>query len=136
MTTTDSRQARDIDESTLWSAADLAQIRNALQLDLDRLQHQVALAAHDFGTHVGEFVTDLGDEVIDISALMVELNEGSSVANNDKVVLHQTQRALLRIDTSMYGSCEGCAQPIPKERLIALPRATHCITCQSSQSTS
>lgn len=39
--------------------------------------------------------------------------------------------ALARIDKGTYGVCERCGQPIPKERLKALPHASLCVRCKS-----
>jgi RNA polymerase-binding transcription factor DksA len=37
--------------------------------------------------------------------------------------------ALRRVDTSTYGLCERCGQPIAKERLAARPFARRCMAC-------
>ena len=37
--------------------------------------------------------------------------------------------ALRRVDAGMYGTCEGCGQPIPGERLAARPFARLCMAC-------
>jgi DnaK suppressor protein len=41
--------------------------------------------------------------------------------------------ALERLDDGSYGKCEGCGQPIPEERLEALPTARLCVTCKQTQ---
>jgi DnaK suppressor protein len=40
------------------------------------------------------------------------------------------EHALARLESGDYGVCEDCAQPIPPERLRALPEATRCVRCQ------
>jgi DnaK suppressor protein len=42
------------------------------------------------------------------------------------VILSDTLR---RVDTSGYGICIKCNNPIPFERLKAVPSATRCISC-------
>jgi DnaK suppressor protein len=37
--------------------------------------------------------------------------------------------ALDRIDDGTYGTCVGCGQRIPEERLLAVPAATYCVSC-------
>ncbi len=133
MTTTNSRSQRAVANSDRWTPAELAEVRSRLSSDLERLQFQVSTAANDFGAQAGD-LHDVGDEVVDISSLMVDISEGSSLADNDNDILHQTERALERIDALMYGTCESCAGPIPKARMLALPRATHCVACQSARS--
>ena len=39
--------------------------------------------------------------------------------------------ALTRIDAGTYGVCEKCGEPIPRERLRALPSAALCVKCKS-----
>lgn len=38
--------------------------------------------------------------------------------------------ALARMDAGTFGSCERCGNPIPEERLEALPTATLCVACK------
>lgn len=117
----------DVDER--WTDTELAEVRLWLEREIERLRGLVALAARDFGTHVGEFTNDLGDEAVDIGALMIEVNEGSSVATVETDILHQCEHAVARIDASQYGTCESCQRPIAKARLLAIPRATRCTIC-------
>jgi DnaK suppressor protein len=37
--------------------------------------------------------------------------------------------ALERIASATYGTCAGCANPIPYGRLLVMPEATHCVRC-------
>ncbi|MGW4463416.1 TraR/DksA family transcriptional regulator [Micromonospora sp. NPDC004704] len=37
--------------------------------------------------------------------------------------------ALQRLDAGTYGVCEGCARPIPAERLAVRPSARTCVAC-------
>ena len=39
--------------------------------------------------------------------------------------------ALAKIDAGTYGVCDKCGEPIPKERLKALPHAALCVRCKS-----
>jgi DnaK suppressor protein len=43
---------------------------------------------------------------------------------------HETLTAALRrLEAGTYGICHGCREPIPYGRLVAIPEATHCLTC-------
>ena len=44
--------------------------------------------------------------------------------------LEAVEAALARLDAGLYGRCTSCGQPIPPERLDALPWAALCIGCQ------
>jgi RNA polymerase-binding transcription factor len=41
----------------------------------------------------------------------------------------QIDAALVRLETSGYGRCERCGQPIAPDRLAARPAAATCINC-------
>ncbi len=46
--------------------------------------------------------------------------------------LEETEAALARLDTGLYGICDGCRLPIPPARLEALPAARLCVSCQQA----
>jgi DnaK suppressor protein len=48
-------------------------------------------------------------------------------------LLEQVNAALRRLDEATYGICADCGEPIPIERLEALPYATLCVRCQSTR---
>ena len=56
-----------------------------------------------------------------------------SLANNARDMLTQTLHALERIENGTYGVCESCGQPVGKNRLMAFPRATLCLTCKQRE---
>ena len=43
--------------------------------------------------------------------------------------LTELDRAITRLSSDTYGLCERCDQPIPPERLAALPSARTCVRC-------
>ncbi|MFI1002843.1 TraR/DksA family transcriptional regulator [Streptomyces galbus] len=45
-------------------------------------------------------------------------------------VLEEIDEAFARIDDGTYGTCTGCAKPIPAERLEILPYTRHCVACR------
>lgn len=60
---------------------------------------------------------------------------GASVALLESLdqTLRQIDAALARLSTGQYGLCAACGDPIPIERLRALPFATLCVPCQSER---
>lgn len=46
-----------------------------------------------------------------------------------KLILTEIDQALLRLDEGSYGFCVACTEPIPTERLEAVPYARHCVPC-------
>jgi DnaK suppressor protein len=56
-----------------------------------------------------------------------------SLAANQRELLMQTEKALERLEEGTYGQCEMCGEPIGKNRLMAFPRATLCLTCKQRE---
>ncbi|MBC7270395.1 MAG: TraR/DksA C4-type zinc finger protein [Streptomyces sp.] len=44
--------------------------------------------------------------------------------------LKEIDEAFTRIEDGTYGTCLGCAKPIPAERLEILPYTRFCVACQ------
>ncbi|WP_435222025.1 TraR/DksA C4-type zinc finger protein [Streptomyces sp. Tue6028] len=47
-----------------------------------------------------------------------------------KRALKEIEGAFARIANGTYGTCLGCAKPIPAERLEILPYTRFCVACQ------
>lgn len=47
-------------------------------------------------------------------------------------VLKEIDAAVTRVDDGTYGTCLGCAKPVPAERLEILPYTRYCVACQRS----
>ncbi|QNS08763.1 TraR/DksA family transcriptional regulator [Streptomyces xanthii] len=45
-------------------------------------------------------------------------------------VLGEIEAAFGRVDDGTYGICQGCARPVPAERLEILPYTRHCVGCR------
>jgi DnaK suppressor protein len=48
------------------------------------------------------------------------------------ILLHEVENALERIALGEYGACVGCQELISEKRLVALPWASLCLTCQEA----
>ena len=47
--------------------------------------------------------------------------------------LEDVTRAFEKLDSGAYGACEVCGEPIPDERLEAVPAARNCVEHQAAQ---
>jgi RNA polymerase-binding transcription factor DksA len=47
-------------------------------------------------------------------------------------VLKEIDAAVTRVDDGTYGTCLGCAKPVPAERLEILPYTRYCVACRRS----
>ncbi|MFH9002212.1 TraR/DksA C4-type zinc finger protein [Streptomyces afghaniensis] len=45
-------------------------------------------------------------------------------------VLKEIEDAFARIEDGTYGTCLGCAKPVPAERLEILPYTRYCVACR------
>lgn len=52
-----------------------------------------------------------------------------ALTSHAREVLADAEAALARIEAGTYGVCEECDDPVPYERLEALPTARTCIDC-------
>jgi DnaK suppressor protein len=56
-----------------------------------------------------------------------------SLSENEGKMLRLIDEALARLSNGVYGLCTHCEQPIEPPRLLAIPWARHCISCQEQQ---
>lgn len=74
-----------------------------------------------------------GDDEADTGTKNITREHELALASNAREMLHQTERALGRLDAGTYGLCENCGNPIGKARMQAFPRATLCVECKQKQ---
>ncbi len=55
------------------------------------------------------------------------------LASGERELLFKIDEALKRMDEGEYGICLNCKKKIAKTRLKAVPRATHCHSCQEKE---
>ncbi len=49
-----------------------------------------------------------------------------------KAQMREMETAVRRLEEADYGLCEQCRQPIPADRLYAVPWARKCLPCETS----
>jgi RNA polymerase-binding transcription factor len=65
------------------------------------------------------------------SSADVETHAGLIARAEEK--LRYIDEALARLEEGRYGICIGCHEPIPVERVVALPFAAYCVDCQEKR---
>jgi len=60
-----------------------------------------------------------------------ELENTLGLMDSERKLLKEIEDALGRIENGTYGICEGSNEPIPKERLRAIPWARYCVAFAS-----
>jgi RNA polymerase-binding transcription factor DksA len=116
-----------------WTVKELATVRAELEADLARLQKEISVAEIDLAGLMRDIGDGAGDDPADAGTATFEREQEISLANNAREVFEQSARALARLVDGSYGICESCGGPIGKNRLLAFPRATLCLTCKSKQ---
>lgn len=115
-------ERRDIDIEALESQ--LKQRRREMWEDIRR----------ELEKHEDQQFTDLIQQGADfddrsVGDLLVDLNLAEISRDVDE--LRAIEYALGRIKAGSYGLCQSCGQPIPEERLRAIPETPFCIECQA-----
>ena len=104
-----------------------ADLRVALEEQRDNLRKEIADQGGD---------PDSDDAAIDVERGFAD--SAHSTAERARLIavmkalrsnLRWVGRALKKMDLGTYGTCERCGNPIPVERLEALPWAILCVDC-------
>ncbi len=104
----------------LAERAAYAQSASTLQAEADQLAQDREPGDVQFDEESGE-----GD------SMNVERERDLVLSAQAMASIDEIDRALAKIDVGTYGVCERCGQPIPEERLRALPHASLCVRCKS-----
>ena len=62
-----------------------------------------------------------------------ELEKRLTLEKRIRGQLAEVEHALQKFDDGTYGKCDNCGQPIPPDRLEALPQASLCLNCKALQ---
>jgi DnaK suppressor protein len=107
--------------------AKLDELRSALEEQRDNLRKEIADQGGD---------PDSDDAAIDVERGFADSAHSTaerarllSVMKALRSNLRWVNRALTKFDLGTYGVCERCGNPIPIERLEALPWAILCVDC-------
>lgn len=100
------------------------EIKTMLLQEKDKLIEHLG---HQF--HENEEEHDIGDEV-DSSVEEQGRELTFLLHDRERKKLEQIDDALDRIESSDYGYCEECGEPIAKKRLLVVPFARYCVQCQ------
>ena len=106
-------------------------IKEILTKEKERLEKQVAyyLAEDPYLSKDRDMTSTLDDDITEneghdrITAAKNELQDQLSKVNN----------ALERIENGKYGICKKCSTKIPEDRLVIMPAADLCMSCEVSR---
>jgi RNA polymerase-binding transcription factor DksA len=96
-------------------------LRAQLEEERASLRHQL----EDLGA--GEKGLSFDENFADSGQVAAEQGENRLVVASLSEQLTDVDRALAKMDTGSYGTCETCGKDIAEPRLEAMPAARHCI---------
>jgi len=80
------------------------------------------MPAVSFGKRIGDGTTEAVERLNRVGA-----------ANAIASTLADVDRAIAKLAEGTYGICDSCGEPIPAERLEAIPSAVLCVRCASKR---
>jgi DnaK suppressor protein len=106
---------------------------------LERLGEQLSQQRADLRREIQEYGADPDRDEVAFDADAGFSDRSHSTEERARVIavvralrsnLHDVDRALVKMDTGTYGTCERCGRQIGDERLEAIPWALLCIDCK------
>ncbi|MFI5526008.1 TraR/DksA family transcriptional regulator [Streptomyces platensis] len=116
-----------------WTPEEVAAARTELMDETARLRLEIVSAEDAIAGLMRDSGDGAGDDEADTGSKNITREHELALASNAREMLHQTERALGRLDAGTYGLCEHCGNPIGKARMQAFPRATLCVECKQQQ---
>ena len=99
--------------------------REMLREMLSRMQDETRRRIEDLRRHQAQ----ASDEIDSASTIADAETHAELIAYGEEKLRHLDE-AMVRFDAGNYGSCLKCAVAIPFERLMAIPFASYCVSCQ------
>lgn len=106
-------------------------IRTRLEAKRAELQHEIdeLIGEESSSSQRDQGVEDSGETAQDIQ----EIQREQSILQNQRLLITEVEEALKRLQDGTYGRCQSCGQPIPAQRLEAIPWATRDVACEAKE---
>jgi DnaK suppressor protein len=98
-----------------------------LEKELSKIATKNPNAKDDYNANFEDIGSDESESVTEVE----QYSLGLSLEVTLEKALRDVTKALESIKKGTYGLCKYCKQPIDKERLVARPTSTSCITCKT-----
>lgn len=100
---------------------------------LEALRHRMDDAAEEGQQEGLSELSTVDQHPADVGSETFERTKELSLQEDLDGRLADVARALEKLDAGTYGTCETCGEPIPDERLEAVPAARYCVEHQAAQ---
>ncbi|CAM3533739.1 TraR/DksA C4-type zinc finger protein [Paenibacillus lupini] len=113
------------------TAAQLAHLRSRLEAEKRELEERLSQNEHNglassLRDNTGE-LSPIDNHPADLGTEMFERSKDLALLEQEDLHLARIADALEALDNGSYGQCRACGQPIPYERLEALPDSLYCV---------
>ncbi|WP_042159845.1 TraR/DksA C4-type zinc finger protein [Paenibacillus gorillae] len=116
---------------TTLSQQQLAQFRSRLETDKHDIERRLEETDHNgLGSSLRDQTGELSpidNHPADIGTELFERGKDIALVEQEELHLSRIDAALQAIEDGSYGICRTCGEPIPTERLEALPDSLYCI---------
>jgi len=112
----------------MTESLDMAMIQRILEGEREKLRQQLQILSGNGHTE------SKNPDQMDIAQAYSDQERSRALQTFEQKHLNQVEAALQAIADGSYGRCQHCQQPIPLERLQALPTAMMCVACQAHHS--
>jgi len=116
-----------------WTSDEVLEIAEALIEEDLRLKSELEESDADLTEFLRNSGDGSGDDQADYGSSSLEREQVLTLVNNTRDLFEQNNRALARLESGTFGTCEQCGQAIGKARQMAFPRATLCVTCKQKE---
>jgi RNA polymerase-binding protein DksA len=115
---------------------EIAKIKESLEKQLSDFQREATeLEDATFNATQSDMSGEMSfdEEYADAGSFTFEREKELSIGNNIRDLVDKVEHALNAIERGKYGICENCGNPINRDRLLALPYSTLCLTCKQQE---
>jgi len=104
--------------------------REMLRTTLLQLREHTYRRIKDFRREHSQESDDSPGDSVDVARSSTETETHAGLIARAEEKLKHLDEAISQLEAGTYGTCVGCHVPIPIERLMALPFALYCLSCQ------
>ena len=122
-----------LDGESPWTRAELNEVVKELKEHQERLTAIVGRSEEELARLMRDAGDGAGHDQADVGATSFERDHELTVLARERETLGQIDQALAHIDDGTYGVCDSCGNPIGKNRLMAVPHATLCMSCKQRE---
>ena len=122
-----------LDGEDPWTKGELNEVVKELKEHRDRLAAIVGESEQELAGLMRDAGDGAGHDQADVGATSFERDHELTVLARERETLVQIERALAHIDDGSYGVCDSCGNPVGKNRLMAVPHATLCMSCKQRE---